>query len=209
MQRYSQVTVVIVFGGLLLASALGYYFATVTLRPAKTTQQASGPFQLTLLEPTDVAWNTTTGQPRFYVVGSNGLQSSASITFPVNTLIQLTIISYDTPTSGSPSQVGLVKGTQGGVVYMINGTGPAGPAPAQLGQNVTSVPDDSVAHTFTIPQLGINIPVVGGYTEIAYLYFTKAGTYQWICMTPCGLGGNGSAGAMSTAGWMTGTVTVA
>lgn len=208
MERYAQVTAALVFGSLILASALGFYLATATMRPTTTVQQASGPFQLTLLEPTDVAWNSTTGQPRFYVVGSNGLESSANIAFPVNTRIELTIISYDTPTPGGPAGVGVVKGTAGGVVYMINGTGPAGPEPAQLGQNVTSVPDDSVAHTFSIPDLGINIPVVGGYTEIAYLYFTKAGTYTWLCMTPCGLGASGTEGAMSTAGWMTGTVTV-
>ncbi|MDG6901179.1 MAG: hypothetical protein JRM80_04380 [Nitrososphaerota archaeon] len=208
MEKHAQVTVALVFGALLLASGLGYYFATATLRPTTTTQQKSGPFQMTLLEPTDVAWNATTGQPRFYVVGSSGLESSASIAFPINTLIQLTIISYDAPTGGPP-QIGVVKGTVGGVVYMINGTNPAGPDPAKLGQNVTSVPDDSVAHTFTIPDLNVNIPVVGGYTEMAYLYFTKAGTYQWLCMTPCGLGTDGSTGAMSTAGWMTGTVTVA
>jgi hypothetical protein len=101
-----------------------------------------------------------------------------------------------------------VKGTQGGVVYMINGTGPGGPDPAKLGQNMSSVPDDSVAHTFTIPGLGVNIPVVGGYTEVAYLYFTKTGSYTWLCQTPCGLGTGGNLAAMDTPGWMTGQVTV-
>jgi hypothetical protein len=209
LQRYAEVTTALLFGGLILAAAFGYYFATITLRPAAAAQQTSAPFKLTLLEPTDVPWNSTTGQPKFFVVGSNVSQSSANIALPLNTVIQLTIISYDSPTPGGPPGVGQVKGTMGGVVYMINGTNPGGPEPAKLGQNVSAVPEISVAHTFTIPDLGINIPVVGGYTEIAYLYFTKAGTYQWLCMTPCGLGGNGASGAMSTAGWMTGTVTIA
>ena len=77
-----------------------------------------------------------------------------------------------------------------------------------IGQNVTSVPADSVAHTFSVPQLGINVPVVGGSTEIAYLMFNQAGTYTWLCMTPCGFGSDGSGGAMSTPGWMTGQLTV-
>jgi hypothetical protein len=103
----------------------------------------------------------------------------------------------------------MVTGTVGGMVYMINGTTASmATMPEQFGENVTSVPAASLAHTFTIQQLGINIPVVGGDTEIAYLYFNQAGTYQWLCLTPCGLGPNGSEGAMSTAGWMEGTVTV-
>ena len=208
LQRHAQVTTALLFASLILAAAFGFYFATITLRPAAPAQPKEAVFKVTLIEPTDVAWNATTGQPKFFVVGDSGPESSANIALPLNTLIQLTIISYDTPTPGGPAGVGQVNGTVGGVVYMINGTNPAGSEPAQLGQNVTAVPEISVAHTFTIPELGVNIPVVGGYTEVAYLYFTKAGTFQWLCMTPCGLGASGTSGAMSTAGWMTGNVTI-
>jgi hypothetical protein len=76
------------------------------------------------------------------------------------------------------------------------------------GANVTSVPVATLAHTFTIPSLGINIPVVGGSTEIAYLYFNQPGTYTWLCLTPCGTGPGGLAGAMSTPGWMMGSIVV-
>jgi heme/copper-type cytochrome/quinol oxidase subunit 2 len=209
MEKYARLTAALVICGLVLASGLGYYFATITVHAQAAPQPKSGVYKLMLLEPMNTAWNTTTAQPKFFVVGSSGLESSANISLPVNTLIQITIVSYDTPTAGSLQQYGAVNGTVGGVVYMINGTtASSGMTPMPWGQNVTSVPASLLAHTFTIPQLGINIPVVGGDTEIAYVEFTKAGTYQWFCMTPCGFGANGAEGAMSTPGWMTGTVTV-
>jgi hypothetical protein len=175
----------------------------------KTTQQGNNAYHLMLIEPMNVGWNATTAQPKFYVVGQGGLGSSANIALPVRTLIQVTIVSYDTPTNGSTDQQGRVNGTVGGNVYLINGTTASmSSMPEQWGRNVTSVLGASLAHTFTIPELGVNIPVVGGDTEIAYLYLTKTGTFTWYCLTPCGFGPNGALGAMSTAGWMNGMVTV-
>ncbi|HEV2137723.1 MAG TPA: hypothetical protein VGR53_02675 [Nitrososphaerales archaeon] len=177
--------------------------------PTKSGQQSNGAFRLTLIEPMNTGWNATTAQPKIFVVGQGGLSSSANISLPVRTLIQLTIVSYDTPTGGSTDQQGKVNGTQGENVYLINGTTASmSSMPEQWGKNVTSVPGASLAHTFSIPQIGVNIPVVGGDTEIAYLYFTKTGTFTWFCLTPCGFGPDGSGGAMSAPGWMTGVVTV-
>lgn len=174
-----------------------------------TVPQPVGPFRLTLMEPMDSAWNSTLAQPKFYVVGASGLESSANIRVPVHTLIELTIISYDTPTPGSLDPDGKVLGTVGGELYLINGTTAMGTDPTQhWGQNVTSVSGSMLAHTFSVQQLGINIPVVGGDTEIAYLYFNQTGTFQWVRLTPCGFAPNGSQGAMSTPGWMEGQITV-
>lgn len=181
---------------------------------AQTSATSGSVYKLTLVEVMDVAWNSTAMQPKFYVLGDNGFQSTANIILPVNTLIQVTIFSYDTPTPGVAAESAEVEGTVGQNMRFYNGTLATGidnETMAQmmsLGKNVTSVPVDSVAHTFSVPQLGINIPVVGGSTEIAYLRFTQAGTYTWNCMTPCGFGADGTGGAMSTAGWMTGSLTV-
>jgi heme/copper-type cytochrome/quinol oxidase subunit 2 len=170
--------------------------------------QQTGPFKLTLMEVMDTAWNSSMAQPQFSVAGPNGLQPAVNIRLPAHTLIQLTIISYDTPTPNSTDFEGKVSGTVGGTVYLINGTSAMGTDVSQpWGQNVTSVPGAMLAHTFSIPQLGINIPVVGGDTTIAYLYFNQAGTFQWVCLTPCGFGPTGMNGAMSTPGWMEGQVT--
>lgn len=201
-------TLTLVFA-LITTAGFGSYLATVYSQPKPTGPAGVGLYRLTLIEAMNSEWNSTLSQPRFYVLSSNGFESSANITVPAKTLIQLTIISYDTPTPGNTDDMGVVNGTVGRNVFLINGTTASmGAMPQVWGQNVTSVPGAMLAHTITISQLGINIPVVGGDTEIAYLYFPKPGTYTWICETPCGFGPDGSEGAMSTAGWMTGQFVV-
>lgn len=201
--------VIIVVFGVITAAGLGGYLATSGNRSSTSASQNSGTYHLMLIEPMNSGWNATLAQPKFFVVGPNGLESSTNVTLPVNTLIQLTIVSYDTPTPGSDDSQGMVTGTVGGNVFLINGTTASmGAMPQRWGQNVTSVPGASLAHTFTIQGLGVNVPVVGGDTEIAYLYFTKAGIFTWLCLTPCGFGPLGAGGAMSAAGWMTGQITI-
>ena len=198
--------IIILLGAVVGLTAL--YVGVNYPQSSLATQQA-GPFRLTLMEIMDTAWNTTVAQPQFTIMGTNAMQSTANILLPAHTLIQLTIISYDTPTAGSTDAEGKVSGTVGGTMYLINGTTAMGTDVAQRwAQNVTSVPGSMLAHTFTIQQLGINVPVVGGDTEIAYLTLNQTGTFQWICLTPCGLGPNGMGAAMSTPGWMEGQVTV-
>ncbi len=188
--------------------------ASQTSSNSSSSAVSNTTYKLTLVEFMDVAWNSTTMQPKFYVLGDHGLESSANISLPAHRLIQLTIFSYDTPTADVSAQYANVEGTVGGTMVFYNGTLATGFAnetmgqTMSLGENVTSVPVDSVAHTFSVPQLSINVPVVGGSTEIAYLYFNQGGTYTWVCWTPCGFGPDSAEGAMSTPGWMTGTLTV-
>jgi heme/copper-type cytochrome/quinol oxidase subunit 2 len=207
--RGLEMIIVLLSGALIAVLSIytGLHIPTQLPTSSAATQQ-SAPYQLTITEIMDTAWNSTVAQPQFEVVGAHGLESSGNIRLPAHTLIQLTIISYDTPTPGSTDQEGKVNGTIGGTVYLINGTTAMGTNMSQpWGRNVTSVPGIMLAHTFTIPQLGINIPVVGGDTEIAYLYLNQTGTFQWVCLTPCGFGPTGMEGAMSTSGWMEGQVT--
>ncbi len=192
------------------ASGLGSYFATLGGVPSRTiVPQEGSAYHLSLVEIMDAQWNSTTAQPVFYAMGPKGLESAANIVLPANTLIEVSIVSYDTPTPGSSDGMGVVSGTVNGNVYLINGTmASMNSMPGQWGTNVTEVSGADLAHTFTIPQLGINLPVVGGDTEIAYLYLTKTGTFTWYCETPCGFGPAGMDGAMSKTGWMAGQITV-
>ncbi len=199
---------------LVLAAAVGSYYATaaVTLSPKVATDSGSRPQgvdHLMIFEPMNSMWNSTTAQPKFDLMGPDGLSSAENFTVPANVTIQFTIVSYDSPTPGSADDWGVVKGTLGGVVYMINGSAASmGDEPLDWGMNMSAVSGADLAHTFTIPELGVNIPVVGGDTQVAYLRFTRAGTYTWVCLTPCGFGANGMQGAMSAAGWMFGQITV-
>ena len=137
---------------------------------------------------------------------------------PAHTRINLTIDQYD---SGSPlrnQEWGLVTGTAGDV-EILNGK----PTPVY-----DSNSGNGVGHTFSIPTLGVNVPLVGissdaknpcsgapcttnfAHNVIKASFVTpSAGEYPWQCFVPCGLGflyGNG--GPMSTIGYMGGFLDV-
>jgi hypothetical protein len=92
------------------------------------------------------------------------------------------------------------------------------------GKRVTSVSNQQIAHTFTVPSLGINVPLpiagMGGSmgsmtggdgpTTVRFTFHAPAtpGTYLWLCATPCGTGPYGISGAMRLSGWMRGHLIV-
>ncbi len=89
-----------------------------------------------------------------------------------------------------------VSGTVGGT-ESINGT------PA------VNVNDANVAHTFTVPTLGINVLSPGQSVVSFTLDLSTPGTYVWICEAPCGQGTDGyTSPPMGLAGYMTGSMTV-
>jgi hypothetical protein len=137
---------------------------------------------------------------------------------PEHVRINVTIINYD---SGSPlrnQQLGQVTGSYGNVAS-LNG---------KLFRVINSNAGNGVAHTFSMPSLGINIPLYGNNSnanlcgaapcttssphQVIRFSFTSPGpgSYRWQCFVPCGLGflyGNG--GPMSTLGYMGGFMQVA
>ena len=167
-------TVITLIGVMLAMSAIGIgigWGLGSTIPSAKGVTSTSNlpneqaAYKLNLVEPMDNAWpaNSSIAQPMFLVQGPHGLVPSANISLPANTLIQVTIVSYDTPTPNSTVMEGMVNGTIGGNMYLINGTvaSMSDTSMVQMspwGGNVTSVPANQLAHTFSIPQLGINIP---------------------------------------------------
>ncbi len=128
-----------------------------------------------------------------------------------------------------------VTGTVGGVEYIYNGTAAA--ENATFSSNVTNgisinhgtgwavkslpwVGNASsggylVTHTFTVingANVLVNIPswagFDGGTVTHASFYINQTGTFSWQCYAPCGTGPSGWDGAMATAGWMMGTISV-
>jgi hypothetical protein len=154
-------------------------------------------------------------QPIFFIVTQNGLTPAVNISLPAHTLIILTVTSYDNPTPGTPIVYSNVTGTIGNIVTMINASSATGSTPStgssntSMAQNwemnVSFIQPSLISHTFTVSQLKLNIPIEGGFTEIAKFYVNSTGAYMWQCMSPCGTGASGWGGAMSTSGWMTGT----
>ena len=196
---------------------IGWGFQTTVLPSGSvsTTSGTQGSTSITLVITTGNAFNFTIGdQPAFYVLTPSGLQSSAHLAFPLDTLFKLTIVNYD---DGNASllepQYANVEGTVNGTMTYVNNdnvnsTNGGSGIVLNGGQTVSSVPPDLIAHTFTIPSLNINIPVPVNSTVTAYLKITTAGTFQWMCETACGAGPSGTLAAMDTPGWMTGDVEV-
>jgi hypothetical protein len=136
---------------------------------------------------------------------------------PQHTRINFTIYNYD---SGSPlrnQQLGQVTGTYGDVAT-LNG---------KAFRVINSNAGNGVGHTFSIPSLGVSVPLYGNSSnatlcaaapcttkspnQIIRFSITSPGPgdYRWQCFVPCGLGflfGNG--GPMSTLGYMGGFMKV-
>lgn len=128
----------------------------------------------------------------------------STLVVPAHSLVTVTIRNYDlgdTPLpKGSPFTT--VQGIVGGVAYAD-------------GHSYTALAPEKTAHTFTIPQLNINVPVPGDtttgkpYVEVSFTFRTgAAGSYYFQCFDPCGSGANGWEGPMVTKGYMHGTLTV-
>jgi hypothetical protein len=137
---------------------------------------------------------------------------------PAHTRINVTIDQFD---SGSPlrnQQVGQITGTIGGTEDLN------GKAVSVINANV----GNGVGHTFSVPTLGINVPLPGisgsatntcsvapcstkfDHNQVQFSFVTPgAGQYPFQCFVPCGLGylfGNG--GPMQTIGYMDGFLKV-
>jgi hypothetical protein len=125
----------------------------------------------------------------------------ANFTVPANVPVIITITNYDNGTNAVPSGFENVRGTVGGTETVTDATA--------ADRSVTSVPATAVAHTFTIMSGGLNvnapIPAAQGTTPTVVtftLQLSQAGLVSWHCMAPC------DDQAMSTPGFMTGTITV-
>ena len=136
---------------------------------------------------------------------------------PAHTRIDVTIYQFD---SGSP-----LRNQEFGRVYGVHGG-----AATQNGRTIHLVDSNAgagVGHTFSVPSLGINVPLEGvpgnricgvapclpgqwPHNTVQFSFTTPGpGQYRWQCFVPCGLSylyGNG--GPMQTIGYMGGFLKV-
>ncbi len=210
--------------GAFVVAALGVMFAVLALAKEPPTvdytagHQAGQPVDVTLQavgaygsapHPTWVSYLTRSPQGNWV--------HTTLWQVPAHTRIDVTIYNYD---SGSPlrnQQLGLVTGTVGHVAF-LNG---------KSFHLINSNAGNGVGHTFSIPTLGINVPLYGNNgnadlcgvapcspkspNQVIKFSFTSPGPgqYPWQCFVPCALGflfGNG--GPMQTLGYMGGFMKV-
>ena len=151
------------------------------------------PVVLQLDAPKGIAGTVTgkDGWPRY---------SPSNITVPAGKKVTLVITNYDD----------VATALNAGVPYnrVMGGTETVN------GKPVTYVGNKTIAHTFTVTGLGLNIAIpkapTGGSVTVTYTFIAhKAGTYTWQCYTPCGSGNNGMGGPMMRNGFMQGIFKVA
>jgi hypothetical protein len=144
---------------------------------------------------------------------------------PAHTRINVSAYEFDTCDPLRNQLMGEVTGTIGGVMTV------SGEADGLNGPGISVVNSDTtcgVAHTFSAPELGLNVPFEGvlytaknqctqgpcamsfTHTTTTFSFLTPGpGEYRWQCFIPCGLASvDGNGHAMSTIGFMTGYLDV-
>jgi hypothetical protein len=136
--------------------------------------------------------------------GYAGYAPSTALRLPAHSRATITIRNFDLDATPLPidSPFTRVEGTVGSVAY-------ADGAPYSM------LDRTRIAHTFTVPDLGLNVPIPSSaahgrsYTVVTFSFFTGAhGIHQWRCHDPCGDGVDGLGGPMGDVEYMRGTLTI-
>jgi len=141
-------------------------------------------------------------------VGPAVLPSVASV--PANSDVTVTIVNFDTatPLTGQYVKYATATGIAGKFsVEPINLSNPNGPATSPA-QTLDAIDPTLVSHTFTIPGLNLNVPLLASSRTTFTFHVGNTGAFEWHCMDPCGTGPEGWSGAMSQQGYMGGMLSV-
>jgi len=205
--------------GLVVFAAMAFVGSTPPTADYTEGHQAGQPVSVTLQTVGSIGYGVHPDWVSYLAESPSGQWVHTTLLkLPAHTRINITILQYD---SGSPlrnPEIGQVQGVIGGS-ELINGK------PVSL---VDATVGNGVGHTFSVPSLGINVPLVGAnpnsssfcstaapcgsaeHNVIKFSFVTPGpGNYRWQCFVPCGLGylyGNG--GPMSTLGYMGGFLEV-
>jgi hypothetical protein len=124
---------------------------------------------------------------------------------PPNATVRVTISQQDGQSGARNAYLGLVRGTVGDSMT-VNG------------KTVQAIDPTTLAHSFTVPDLGVSVPLAGvaddapagaANTIIFSFKVPAKGIFHWQCFVPCAAGtlfGNG--GPMQTLGFMDGQIEV-
>lgn len=219
MPRAGRLTVTLV---LFLAVVGGVVFSVLNLTSQPTTivytASAGRPVDVTLQAVPAYGHGIHATWVSYMTLSPQGTWEHTTIfQVPAHTRVNVTIYQYD---SGSPlrnQQLGMVEGTIGGVAT-LNG---------KAFSVINSNAGNGVGHTFSMPSLGISVPLYGNnpnanlcaaapcstsspHNIIRFSFMSPGpGNYPWQCFVPCGLGYlYGNAGPMQTVGYMDGFMKV-
>jgi hypothetical protein len=153
----------------------------------------------------------------YYAVDANSNHWTHATTYivPANTLIHVTIFTYDSQTGLRNEFIGQATGTVGGNFVLDGKTSP-------------TIDPTTASHVFAIPAIGLSVPLLGvssnaknpcsnapcslknDHTTTSFTFRTPPkGLYRWQCFVPCAAGFiEGFGGPMQTVGYMDGYLKV-
>ena len=215
--RVRGAAVAVTFSGLVALVVLYVVFFLTSAPAAISAVVSNGTARLTLQTVASYGHHPFPDWVSYLAKDSSGRWKHTTIfKVPAHTLVKVTIYQYDGASGLRNNFLAEVSGTQGGV-EVING------------KPVSTINPDDAAHTFSVPDLDINVPMPGvadnaknqctvapctlaeAHNTITFSFVSPGpGTYRWQCFVPCALGflyGNG--GPMQTIGYMDGLIEVA
>jgi len=208
----------VVVGVVLVAVAAGFYISRYLRSPPPFAAAQTGPKQARLTLGTTPAVGSLGHNPSWvsYLVRTNGQWKQTTVfDVPAHALVHVTIYNFDGDSGLRNPFLSQVQGTVGGKM-LVNG------------KSTDVIPPDDASHTFSVPQLGISVPIKGvsddaphqcaempcsltkAHNTIKFTFRTgKPGRYRWQCFVPCAAGFiDGFAGPMQTIGYMDGFIHV-
>ncbi len=203
---------------LIVAAAIALYVHKLVRAPTPFAagQPAARVAQLHL--GTTPAVGKLGGNPTWvsYLVRENGEWNHTTVfKVPAHSLVRITVDNFDGGSGLRNEFLSQVQGTVGGRMQ-VNG------------KTLKSIEPDSASHTFTVPQMGISVPIRGvaddaknqcaempcsldqAHETVTFTIRTgKPGRYRWQCFVPCAAGFfTGFGGPMQTIGYMDGFLNV-
>ena len=202
----------------LVAGALALYINKFLRAPAPVAATPNGPDRARITLGTTPAVGALGGNPTWvsYLARvEDEWDHTTTYELPANSLVDMTIYQFDGMSGLRNPFLSQVQGTVGGRMKLN-------------GRTVRSIDPDSAAHTFTVPDLGVIVPLPGvpgnapnqcaempcsltdAHQKVEFTIRTpEPGDYRWQCFVPCAAGFvDGNGGPMQTIGYMDGYLEV-
>jgi hypothetical protein len=194
----------ILVGGVLVAAVAVGFFVTRFLNPTPEQITAASTSATIQGRPVVNFTLTTVG-----VIGFGPHPAWVSylpttyLKVPAGAVVHITIDQQDSASGLRNPYFSLVRGTVDNEMT-VNG------------KVLQAIDPTTPAHTFTVPDLGVSVPLEGvsgkvtqNVVEFSFVVPDQKGLFRWQCFVPCGAGtlyGNG--GPMQTLGYMAGELQV-
>jgi hypothetical protein len=202
----------------IVAGAIGLYVYHYLHSPTAVSARRTAPHRASLTLGTTPAAGSLGGSKSWvsYMVRQHGQWGHTTVfNVPAHSLVHVTIYNFDGASGLRNPFLSQVQGTVGGKMR-INGK------PTDV------INPDDASHTFTVPEMGITVPLLGvpddakhqcaempcslkqAHETTTFTFRTgKPGRFRWQCFVPCAAGFiDGFAGPMQTIGYMDGFIHV-